>query len=94
MKKIWPAHRRHVMREKKKKKKKKFLCSGTGSCYIFRYVTRFLFFSPHPTQSKPPLISSFFLLHIFGTPCGTLSTDPFENDTAKNLLELFLHFTY
>ena len=46
------------------------------------------------TQTKPPLISSFFLLHIFDTHFGTLSTGPFENDTAKILLQLFLHFTY
>lgn len=74
------------MREKKKKKKSFVLVagSGTGSCYIFRYVTRFLFFFPHTTQTKPPLISSFFLLHIFGTSThfGTLSTGTFDNDTA------------
>ena len=59
----------------------------TGSClHVSLYVTRFLFFFPHTTQTKPPLISSFFLLHIFGTSTnthfGTLSTGTFDNDTA------------
>ena len=45
MKKIWPAHRRHVMREKKKKKKNSFVAARDRVTY-FVMLHDFYFFPP------------------------------------------------